>query len=126
MVTNMQTAVSSLKVIDTQMQAWLAETLGDAAEFILPELAEMYLEDAPKILQEMIDAANSQDIKQLKISAHAIKGSSSSMGLHAFVELCQKVETAAKTNVIHNIDDLLFHVQAEYKQVEQVLQQYTE
>ncbi len=124
MVTNRQTAVSSLDAIVTQMMEWLTETLGDSAEFMLPELATMYLEDVPIMLQEMRDATKNQDVVQLKNSAHRIKGSSSSMGLHTFSNLCQEVETAARTNKLDDINEMLFHIQAEYEQVKQVLQQY--
>ena len=126
MMMNSKPDVSSFEAIESQMVSWLEEILGDSTEFMLPELATMYLEDAPPLLQKMSDAANNKDNIKLKNSAHTLKGSSSSMGLHTFSNLCHKAESAAKRNEFEGMNNLILHAQAELRQIEKVLQRYAE
>ena len=65
---NLQTPIptSSQEEIVKNMQDWLTETLGDSAEFMIPELAEMFLEDAPPLItkiQEGFEIGNEKQVK---------------------------------------------------------------
>ena len=96
---NLQTPIptSSQDDIIKNMQDWLTETLGDSAEFMIPELAEMFLEDAPPLITKIQDGLEIGDGKLVKEAAHTLKGSSASMGLHAFSSHCKSIEQFAKS-----------------------------
>jgi HPt (histidine-containing phosphotransfer) domain-containing protein len=122
---NLQTPVptSSKDEIIKNMQDWLTETLGDSAEFMIPELAEMFLEDAPPLIMKIQTGVGLGDEKQVKEAAHTLKGSSASMGLHVFSSHCKNVEQSAKNGDLSNAAKYFHHLEAEYAQIAIVLQQ---
>lgn len=99
------------------MQSWLVETLGDAADMMLPELAQIFLEDSPPLLDGMYDAIGSQDPIVLKETSHSLKGSCSSMGLIALAEHCQFVESCSKSGDFSTAAARMPALEAEFDQV---------
>ncbi len=126
MMSNTTMPVSTPEEIISIMREWLSETLGDAVEFMLPELAAMFLEDAPEMLKNMHVAIASQDSLGIKNFAHTLKGSSASMGLQTVAALCQEIETMAKTGNLSQTQLKLTHIEDEYKQVKCALEQLVE
>jgi len=125
---NLQTQLptSSQDEILQNMQDWLTETLGDSAEFMIPELAEMFLEDVPPLITKIQNGFALGDGKQVKEAAHTLKRSSSSMGLHAFSAHCKKIETFAKSGDLVEAAKSFPQLEAEYAQVKIVLEQLAE
>ncbi|MEM7333314.1 MAG: Hpt domain-containing protein [Chloroflexota bacterium] len=105
------------------MKEWLSESLGDAFDIMLPELAEMYLEDGPVLLGEIKSAIAEQDPKALKESSHALKGSSASMGLANLAQHCQVVENCSKTADFATATMKMPQVEAEFNQVISLFQE---
>ncbi|KAA3663226.1 MAG: Hpt domain-containing protein [Chloroflexi bacterium] len=125
---NLQTQfpTSSQDEIMQNMKNWLTETLGDSADFMIPELAEMFLEDAPPLIAKIQTGFNIGDGKQVKEAAHTLKGSSASMGLHAFSSHCKKIETFAKSGDLAESAKSFPMLEAEYAQVKIVLEELVE
>lgn len=121
-----QLPTSSQDEILQNMQSWLTETLGDSAEFMIPELAEMFLEDAPPLIAKIQEGFALSNEKQVREAAHTLKGSSASMGLHAFSVHCKKIEAAAKSSNLPEAVKSFPHLEAEYSQIKIVLEQLVE
>lgn len=115
--------ISNPNDIIKNMNAWLTETLGDSAEFMIPELAEMFLEDAPPLVEKIRVALADKDITQVREAAHTLKGSSASMGLHIFSMHCKEIETLAKSGNLEGAAIKFPFLEAEYSQVMFVLQE---
>lgn len=61
---------------------------------IVVELIDLYLEDAPRKLASMLEAAAGADEQSLKRAAHSLKGSSASLGAGQVASLCYELERA--------------------------------
>ena len=59
---------------------------------LLEKIIALYLEDAPKLLQAMRDAAGAGDASALQRAAHTFKSSSANLGAVQLADLCGKLE----------------------------------
>jgi len=64
----------------------------DDGSDLLVELIDLYLKDLPLRVTEIREAAISTEWLLLKLAAHALKGSSGSLGVRHVAEICQKLE----------------------------------
>jgi HPt (histidine-containing phosphotransfer) domain-containing protein len=80
-------------VIDPEKWSDLVENLGDS----LSEVVQIYLEDLPIQVQEILDAYKIQDLETLERTAHSLKSSSGIFGIQKMVHLCNTIEVAART-----------------------------
>ena len=118
--------VSQPEIILNDMNSWLTETLGDSAEFMIPELAEMFIEDTPPLVEMIQHGLSENNTLRVRNAAHTLKGSSASMGLHAFSNHCKEIEVQAKTGNLALAIQQFPQLEAEYKQVISVLQTIVE
>ena len=61
---------------------------------LVVELIDLYLEDAPRKLAVMLEAAAGADEEFLRRAAHSLKGSSASLGAFGAASLCAELERA--------------------------------
>jgi two-component system, sensor histidine kinase and response regulator len=61
-------------------------------EELLKEIAEIFLEDYPKVLAEIQAALASGDARRLEQSAHSLKGSAGNFGAKAVVGAASRLE----------------------------------
>lgn len=116
-MTVLHTEVTAKEQILETMKGWLLETLGDSVDIMLPELAEMFLEDGPVLFSGIKDAIATQDRVLLKERSHALKGSSASMGLEVLASHCQVVENCSKEGDFATAVSQMPLLQAEFDQV---------
>jgi len=115
---------SSLEEIIERMLAYMEETIGDSSMELIVELAPMFIEDTPPILNEIHEAAGAGDVQRLREAAHTLKGSSASMGFSTLSQHCLKLENYCKQNDLANAKSIVPFIEAEYKQIEQALKRY--
>lgn len=118
---NGQNGNSSHHIIE-QMRTSLYNSVGESADLLLPELAAMFLDDAPMLLRELDSALAIGDAVRVRELAHALKGSSISMGLLHFSQLCGEIEQQAKTADLTHIDAKVKNLEAVFKQVAATLE----
>ena len=118
-----KTAVSNLTLqqIQADVQETLEEVMGDASPEMMSEMSAIFLEDAVPLINQMKDGLGSQDLKIIRMAAHALKGSSATIGLEEFAKLCRIVETSCKQEETDQIGSQIATVEAEYAQIEQAL-----
>lgn len=98
-------------------KALAEEMMGPDAAELLAELVPLFIEDATPMLERLQEAAVSKETEPLKRIAHTLKGSSASMGMTAFSNLCLEVERAAKEEQLSDIEKKVAELQEEFEKI---------
>lgn len=85
------------------------------------ELVGLFLEDAWRMLTAMRRAVEAGDAGQLRYEAHALKGSSATLGAMALSALCQQLEAKAERGDLEDALEKVAQAESELKQVEAAL-----
>jgi two-component system sensor histidine kinase/response regulator len=85
-------AGAATQAIDQAVLASLDETWAEGEPDLVVELIDLYLGDAPQWVEAMHAAAAGNDATVLKRAAHALKGSSGSLGIRRVAEVCGMLE----------------------------------
>jgi len=104
-------------VIDQEIIAGLKEIGGDEAKEMLEELLQVYLEEAPVRLKTIEEAANLNDTKTLKQSAHALRSTSVTVGAIQLGKLCEFLESHSEKQNLQNIYSLISQINQEFSRV---------
>jgi HPt (histidine-containing phosphotransfer) domain-containing protein len=75
---------------------------GDMA--LLREIVGLFLEDSPKLMQEIRTAVQQRDAAKLRRAAHTLKGSVGNFGAASAVEAALSLEMMGKSGVLHDLD----------------------
>jgi HPt (histidine-containing phosphotransfer) domain-containing protein len=101
------TPVTTAAGIDRQVA--LSRVGGDAE--LLKEIAQLFIDDYPRALEDIREAANRGDAKSLERSAHGLKGSVANFGASSAVEAARKLESMGRAaqlaeaqQVIHTLE----------------------
>lgn len=96
----------------------LLDSLGDAAEFVLPDLVEAYVQDTPTYVERLELASAEGDLDQVRRQAHAMKSSSATLGAVRLAEVCKQLEHAARHDDAATVARLTPGVRPMYEAVE--------
>jgi histidine phosphotransfer protein HptB len=102
--------------VDNAVLGALRESLGDDPEF-LRELVDEFLQDAPKHLESLREAASSGDATTARRAAHTLKGNSLTFGAGKLASLCQHAETAASADDLTAMLSRLDEIDGEWSRV---------
>ena len=118
-----ETAVSSQSIQQIQhgVKTTLAEVMGDSSPEMLDEMSSIFLEDALPLIDQIKSGYLSQNFDSIKMAAHALKGSSATIGLITFAEICQQVENSSKANQLDGLDGQIAAMEIEYSQIKTAL-----
>jgi len=107
-------------VLDPRALANLNQSLGGNHRF-LQDLIQVYLHDAPALLQRMHEAAINGDIFALQLAAHSLKSNSAEFGATKLANLCLKLENLAKEGRLEGSLDLVEQIEAVFPAVQAAL-----
>ncbi|WP_168186470.1 response regulator [Hydrocoleum sp. CS-953] len=107
-------------VIDKAVLEELKEMAGYDPEMVV-EIINCYLEDTPKLLNEITQAIEKEQAELLQKSAHTMKSSSASVGATNLSQLCKELESIGRGGATEGTDVILSQVKAEYERVENAL-----
>jgi signal transduction histidine kinase/HPt (histidine-containing phosphotransfer) domain-containing protein len=93
---------------------------------LLRELAEIFLQDCPRLVEQARDALATGDLIRLHRAAHTLKSSVRLFGAKAVTDLCQELETKSKVGKTNDAPGLLERIIAELGSVDQCLRRYLE
>lgn len=112
-------AVLEVKALQT-----LRDMLGeDISNSILVEVIDIYLEEAPKQLQALREAVETNDLATLKAMAHTLKPTSATLGAIALSKLCRELEAMVQAQDTKEVLTLkVQQVLLEYERVKIALQ----
>ncbi len=109
----LQADSSTVRVIDETVVRELIDVMGD--EFT--HLVDVYLEDAPRLIGALRDAAKNNDADQFGAHAHSLKSSSANLGATALAELARMAEHDTKVHADINLIDTASRIDAEFLRV---------
>jgi two-component system sensor histidine kinase/response regulator len=102
-VTTLETTlVTTAAGIDRQMA--LSRVGGDAE--LLKEIAQLFIDDYPKALEDIREAANRGDAKSLERCAHGLKGSVANFGAPSAVEAARKLESMGRAAQLAKVEEV--------------------
>jgi len=105
--------------IDNEQLAELKEVLED--EFGI--LISTYLADAKLRLQLIQQGLQAQDYEAVRLAAHSLKGASANLGALLLAQICERLEHDCKAGHYQECSELFVQAQAEFVQVEVLLNQ---
>jgi PAS domain S-box-containing protein len=108
-------------IIDPEVLASLREMTGEDADEMLPELIQVYLEDAPERLSAMKFAIALGDAVALQQATHALRSVSVTIGAINFSRLCETLELNAKERNLQNAPILFSQIDTEFLRVKSAL-----
>ncbi len=89
----------------------------DSGEDIVGELVDLYVGDAPGKIDAIAAGLAAGDADAVEHAAHALKGSSASLGAGPLAALCKRLETMGRHRDLQGGDAVLAEVRAEYARV---------
>jgi HPt (histidine-containing phosphotransfer) domain-containing protein len=118
-----ETAVfkQSIQEIRQQVQTALELVMGDSSPEMLNEMAGIFLEDGQPLIEQMKTGHLNHDFTAVRHAAHALKGSSATIGLDQFANICLAVETSSIQNEADSVGNHLKTLELAYIHVEKAL-----
>ena len=92
----------------------IAELMGDS----MTEFIETYLDNSPKLLNDLSRALPAGDMEVVIHCVHQLKGGSGSIGASQVFELARKMEEEARGGVINSLSSDFIELKAAYTQAE--------
>lgn len=115
---------STIQQIQHNVKTALETVMGDSSPEMLDEMSSIFLEDATPLIQQMKDGVAASDFNAITIAAHTLKGSSATIGLEKFAELCLAVELSSKAQETDNLGSSIASIEAEYTHIEKALRHF--
>ncbi|MEO8003071.1 MAG: ATP-binding protein [Arenimonas sp.] len=85
-------------------------------------LIKLFLEDAPKQIQQLEQAAADNNIHGMIAPAHTLKSSSANLGALALSAIAKRIEIGARGNALNRPTVAVVMLEAEYKKAQNALQ----
>ncbi len=89
------------------------------------EMAEMFINDTPALIEAIQKALDARDSVALAQTSHKLKGSSLNIGATRLAALCLQLELLGKSGTPIPSDTSVNHITEEFERVKQNLIQYT-
>ena len=107
-----------MPVIDQTIFDELKQMSG--ADFI-NELIDTFLEDSPKLIEEMESALRANNVDTFRRAAHSLKSNAATFGANDLSVLAKELEMLAKENRINETGDRLRALEEAYESVRREL-----
>jgi len=108
------------KGLDKEILESLKEALGDRFTHVL----QVFLEETPRALQEMLDLCEAGDFEHVRILVHSLKSTSASVGAMVVSELSSDLEEKLKTGDNSTTAADLANIKAAFDQVAPLFREY--
>jgi signal transduction histidine kinase/CheY-like chemotaxis protein/HPt (histidine-containing phosphotransfer) domain-containing protein len=89
---------------------------------LLEKIVKLYIEDAPRLVRSMREAAASSDHATLRRAAHSLKSASANVGAVNVAKLSRQLEAEARAGSVNNATAQINQVEAQLKAAELALQ----
>ncbi|MGA2434045.1 MAG: Hpt domain-containing protein [Bryobacteraceae bacterium] len=107
----------NLSVLDREA---LLDRLGGDVDF-LNEIAGLFMDDCPKLMDEIRNAVTEHDATALERSAHTLKGSVSNFGAERARLAALDLETMGRSHTLSNAEDAYKKLESEIDRFQQAL-----
>jgi CheY-like chemotaxis protein/HPt (histidine-containing phosphotransfer) domain-containing protein len=92
---------AELPIVDRAVLAHLAHDMGDGA--LIAEIVEMFLVDAPRLLDDWRQAVASGDSDAARLATHTLKSTSASIGAVALARRCADAEALIREGTLDGV-----------------------
>src|SRR5262245_46838021 len=106
---------TSSEILDLKTFLALRDLQEDGQPDILQELVRAYVEDSQRLLEALRIAVALSDLREIKIIAHTLKGSSNNLGAYCVGQLCLKIELQAGSGNAVEVGPLLDQLERDLK-----------
>ncbi len=110
--------------VDAEAIVRLRELAGGDPQKFLEDLLGTYITDTTKRLQALEKNSSDGNAPELMRAAHAIKGSSLTVGANLLADYCQQLEEIAKTGVLAGTTKMVAHIEQEFERVKAELNKF--
>ncbi|MFT7667562.1 MAG: HPt (histidine-containing phosphotransfer) domain-containing protein [Planctomycetota bacterium] len=110
-------------VLDFDVIEGLRELGGEDDPGLVLELIEMFLDDAPNHLDDMMMSMKSSNAELMQRSVHTLKSSSANMGAIRLPQICNEMEQLAQNADINGYRKLTSTCLDAFKEVDAALRQ---
>jgi len=111
----------TIQQIQTDVKEALQFVMGDSTPEILDEMSTIFMEDATLLISQIKIGYDSQDFRNVSIAAHTLKGSSATIGLENFADLCLAIEISCNQQEGEQLANHISHLEFEYTQINNAL-----
>jgi len=112
----------NLPSIDPSILEGFLAAVGDEEGTIVTELVNIFLKDAPRLLNQMEQNFSEQDFETAQRAAHTLKSSAAHMGVMKLSSMSKEIEMMCRANQINNISQKLAQATAEFKHVKKIME----
>ncbi len=114
----------SIQQIQHDVRAALEIVMGDSSPEMLDEMSSIFLEDAVPLFAQMKTGLATGDFKAISVAAHTLKGSSATIGLDKFAQLCLALEQSSQAQETGQIGLSIAGLEAEFTTIEEALRHF--
>jgi HPt (histidine-containing phosphotransfer) domain-containing protein len=108
--------------IDRKVHDGIRALEGEGNRGLLERIINLYLTEAPRLVEGVLSAAEKGDTETLLRGVHTLKSSSANVGATGLSDLCRKVEATARAGeTIAAGDPLLSKLEGEHRSVLEAL-----
>ena len=107
-----------ISILDRRVLDDLRGLEGSGNADFLRRVIDVYLEDAPKLIQKLKHAVETKDASEIAKAAHTLKSSSANFGARDLSDLCKQLEAFARSDSLHNAGELLAALESAYDGVQ--------
>ena len=111
-------------IVDTEfLIQFFRELEKDGETDILAQLIDRFLKTVPDKIKLVQLAIESEDLIIIRYEAHSLSGRAANLGAKALVQICSRLEAAAKKSSLQEIRDLYLELTEEFDRARKVLQE---
>jgi HPt (histidine-containing phosphotransfer) domain-containing protein len=114
----------TIKKLQLDVKNTLELVMGDSSAEMLDEMASIFLEDAVPLIAQIKTGFASGEFTTVQMAAHALKGSSATIGLEQFANTCLAIENSIKQNETSLMNQHLAELESKYVQIEKALSDF--
>ena len=117
-------AVEDVSIIDESILDSYRVLQDEGQPDIVTEFIDVYLEDIPSRMDRLRKAVAERNVAEIRSAAHAIKGSSGSVGAVLVSGVCAQLESNARAGSADGSDRLFTDLEGEMSRANQELQRH--
>ncbi|MCH9650973.1 MAG: response regulator [Deltaproteobacteria bacterium] len=93
-----------------------------SGEDVLFKVGSLFLDEVPKRLESLQEAAENMDLSAIENLAHSLKGSAGILGASRFLKLCGELESAARNRLLTDAKPMVQGIEEEYRRAAKEVQ----
>ncbi len=111
----------STQQIQTDVKEALQFIMGNSSPEMLDEMSTIFMNDALLLLNQIKIGYSNQDYKSIDLAAHTLKGSSATIGLQDFADLCLAIEQCNHQQQSNQLANHIANLELAYAQINRAL-----